>query len=306
MIQQGMLDKFKTKTFDPATDRAVDNLIKYAVAPRPICFASTQDREGRINLSPFSYFNLFSHNPPICVFAPVRRMRDSTTKHTLENLREVPEVVINIVNYAMVQQQSLASTEYPKEINEFDKSGFTPVASELITPPRVAESPVQLECRVREIIDLGDGPGNGSLVLAEVLRMHIREEMLDEDGILDQAKLDLVARLGADWYCRVNEQNLFAVPKPLRDLGIGVDSLPKSIRLSNVLTGNHLGLLANVNQLPGQEEADAILDDPEVREICDSFIGDPGARRLHLHRLAAGCLDRGEVDRAWQILLASC
>lgn len=301
------MDKeFKTKAYDPKTDRAVDNLIKYAVAPRPICFASTQDRDGRVNLSPFSYFNLFSHNPPICVFAPVRRMRDSTTKHTLENLREVPEVVINIVNYSMVQQQSLASTEYAKEVNEFDKSGFTPVASELIAPPRVAESPVQLECRVREIIDLGEGPGHGSLVLAEVLRMHIQENMLDGNGLLDQAKLDLVARLGADWYCRVNEQNLFAVPKPLRDLGIGVDQLPESIRYSDVLTGNHLGLLANVNELPSPSEADLFRSAPQVREIIDRFADDPTTQRAHLHQLAANYLDRGEVEEAWKILLTSC
>lgn len=301
------MDKeFKTKAYDPKTDRAVDNLIKYAVAPRPICFASTQDRDGRVNLSPFSYFNLFSHNPPICVFAPVRRMRDSTTKHTLENLREVPEVVINIVNYSMVQQQSLASTEYAKEVNEFDKSGFTPVASELISPPRVAESPVQLECRVREIIDLGEGPGHGSLVLAEVLRMHIQENMLDGNGLLDQAKLDLVARLGADWYCRVNEQNLFAVPKPLRDLGIGVDQLPESIRYSDVLTGNHLGLLANVNELPSPSEADLFRSAPQVREIIDRFADDPTTQRAHLHQLAANYLDRGEVEEAWKILLTSC
>lgn len=301
-----MNKEFKTKAYDPKTNRAVDNLIKYAVAPRPICFASTQDRDGRVNLSPFSYFNLFSHNPPICVFAPVRRMRDSTTKHTLENLREVPEVVINIVNYSMVQQQSLASTEYAKEVNEFDKSGFTPVASELISPPRVAESPVQLECRVREIIDLGEGPGHGSLVLAEVLRMHIQENMLDGNGLLDQAKLDLVARLGADWYCRVNEQNLFAVPKPLRDLGIGVDQLPESIRNSNVLTGNHLGLLANVNELPSPSEPDPFRSAPQVREIIDRFADDPTTQRVHLHQLAANYLDRGEVEEAWKILLTSC
>lgn len=296
---------YKTKSFDPKTDPVVENLIKYAVAPRPICFASTQNKDGQVNLSPFSYFNLFSHNPPICVFAPLRRMRDGTTKHTLENLREVPEVVINIVNYAMVQQQSLASTEYGPGVNEFDKSGFTPIPSERIAPPRVAESPVQLECRVRELIDLGEGPGHGTLVVAEVVRMHVHDEMLDETGVLDQAKLDLVARLGGNWYARANGQSLFEVPKPLRDLGIGVDQLPASIRLSNVLTGNHLGLLANVSELPSALDAEAVLDDPEVREIHDAFIGDSAARRLHLHRLAAVCLDRGDVERAWQILLTT-
>lgn len=291
------------KTFNPDTDRAVDNLIKYAVAPRPICLASTQDASGNINLSPFSYFNLFSLNPPVCVFSPVRRMRDGTTKHTLDNLREVPELVINIVNFDMVQQQSLSSTEYEKGVNEFVKSGLTPLASELVAPPRVLESPIQMECRVQQIVDLGQGQGQGSLVVAEVIRMHVRADLLDENDQMDQARLDLVARLGADWYCRVTADNLFEVPKPLREPGIGVDQLPAAIRLSTVLTGNHLGLLANVDRAPSFEEAEALLDDPDIREIQDAFIGDVSSRRLHFHRLAAQYLDQGEVDRAWKILV---
>ena len=292
-----------TIAFDPVEGSPIDDLIKYAIAPRPICFASTQDKEGRVNLSPFSYFNVFSLNPPICVFSPLRRMRDSTTKHTLENLLEVPEVVINIVNYAMVQQQSLASTEYAKGVNEFEKSGLTMLASELIAPPRVAESPVQLECKVREIVSLGDGRGHGNLVIAEVLRMHVQSDLLDEKGKIDQVKIDLVARLGGDWYSRVTRESLFEVPKPLRDMGVGVDRLPESIRLSTVLTGNHLGLLGNVKDLPDQEVAEKILDDPEVKELNDAFIGDPVSRRLHLHRLAADYLDRGDVEHAWKLLL---
>lgn len=293
----------KIKSFDPAQDPIVDHLIKYAVAPRPICLASTQDASGHVNLSPFSYFNIFSHNPPICVFAPVRRMRDSTTKHTLDNLRETPELVINVVDYAMVQQQSLASTEYDREVNEFDKSGFTPIPSEMVAPPRVAESPVQLECRVREIIDLGEGKGHGSLVVAEVLRMHVQEDLLDEQGNMDQAGLDLVARLGGNWYCRVTSDNLFEVPKPLRELGIGVDQLPESIRLSTVLTGNHLGLLGNVELIPNMEEAETLMDDPEIKELSDAFIGDAATRRVHFHQLAARYLDAGDIETAWKVLL---
>lgn len=293
----------KIKSFDPAQDPIVDHLIKYAVAPRPICLASTQDASGHVNLSPFSYFNIFSHNPPICVFAPVRRMRDSTTKHTLDNLRETPELVINVVDYAMVQQQSLASTEYDREVNEFDKSGFTPIPSETVAPPRVAESPVQLECRVREIIDLGEGKGHGSLVVAEVLRMHVQEDLLDEQGNMDQAGLDLVARLGGNWYCRVTSDNLFEVPKPLRELGIGVDQLPESIRLSTVLTGNHLGLLGNVELIPNMEEAETLMDDPEIKELSDAFIGDAATRRVHFHQLAARYLDAGDIETAWKVLL---
>lgn len=292
-----------TIAFDPVQGSPIDDLIKYAIAPRPICFASTQDREGNINLSPFSYFNIFSMNPPICVFSPLRRMRDGSTKHTLENLLEVPEVVINIVNYAMVQQQSLASTEYGKEINEFEKSGLTMLASELIAPPRVAESPVQLECKVREIVSLGEGRGHGSLIIAEVLRMHVQSDLMDESGKIDQAKIDLVARLGGDWYSRVTRESLFEVPKPLRDMGIGVDRLPESIRLSTILTGNHLGLLGNVKEIPQQQEAETLLDDPEIKEIQDAFIGDQTSRRMQYHRLAAGYLDRGEVIHAWKILL---
>lgn len=292
-----------TKIIDPNTHPQFDNLLKYAIAPRPICFASTVDAAGNVNLSPFSYFNLMSQRPPICVFSPLRRMRDGSTKHTLDNIREVPEVVINMVNHAMVQQQSLASTEYAKGVDEFVKSGFTPIASGLVAPPRVAESPVQLECRVLQVIELADIPGAGNLVLAEVVRMHVQEALLDEHDAIDQARLDLVARLGGDWYCRVTADNLFEVAKPLRSLGIGVDRLPRHIRLSPVLTGNHLGQLGNVEVLPSEEEVGALHADTEIRDMLQAFIGDKATLQIHLHRRAAELLDAGRVHDAWKILL---
>ena len=224
--------------------------LQSAIAPRPICLASTIDKEGQVNLSPFSYFNLFSMNPPICIFSPSRRVRDNTTKHTLENLKEVPECVINIVNYAMVQQVSLSSCEYPKNINEFTKAGFTQIPSDLVAPPRVAESPIQLECTVAQIIALGEKAGAGNLVLAEIKKIHIAEAVLNAHNKIDQAKLDLVARLGGDWYARINEQNLFEVTKPNTQLGMGFDILPKFIKDLAGLTNNEKAQLANCTTLP--------------------------------------------------------
>jgi flavin reductase (DIM6/NTAB) family NADH-FMN oxidoreductase RutF len=224
--------------------------LQSAIAPRPICLASTIDKEGQVNLSPFSYFNLFSMNPPICIFSPSRRVRDNTTKHTLENLKEVPECVINIVNYAMVQQVSLSSCEYSKEINEFTKAGFTQIPSDLVSPPRVAESPIQLECTVAQIIALGEKAGAGNLVLAEIKKIHIAESVLNANNKIDQAKLDLVARLGGDWYARINEQNLFEVTKPNTQLGMGFDMLPAYIREHEGLSNNEKAQLANCTSLP--------------------------------------------------------
>ncbi|WP_433895248.1 flavin reductase family protein [Sphingobacterium mizutaii] len=292
----------ETKTFNQETHGSVfDTLIKYAVAPRPICFASTIDKAGNVNLSPFSYFNFMSQNPPICVFSPLTRVRDGKDKHTLDNIREVPEVVINIVNYDMVQQQSLASTEYAKEINEFDKSGFTPIPSELIRPPRVAESPVQLECKVREIITIQEGGGTGNLVIAEVVNMHIKSYLLDENDNMDQAALDLVARLGGDWYCRVTKDNLFEVPKPLRKLGIGVDQLPEHIRNSSILTGNQLGLLANIEAIPTFEES--IMEDEQIHNLKSMWENDQIQLNNELQRYAAKLLDEEQIEKAWQVLL---
>jgi flavin reductase (DIM6/NTAB) family NADH-FMN oxidoreductase RutF len=290
------------KTIEP-NSTLFDNIFKHAVAPRPICFASTIDNAGNVNLSPFSYFNIVSQQPAICVFSPLRRMRDGSTKHTLENIKEVPEVVINIVNFSMVQQQSLASTEYEKGIDEFVKSGLTPVPSTMIRPPRVAESIVQLECRVRDIVSFGDNPGAGNMVLAEVVLMHVKDTVFDEDGTVNQAKFDLVARLGANWYCRVSEANLFEVAKPLRNRGMGVDQLPKEIRLSSILTGNHLGQLGNVEQMPDELAVDALRQEEEFRDLLNAFIGDKASLQIHLHKKAAEFLDKGDTETAWKILL---
>jgi len=281
----------------------LQNYLQYAIAPRPICFASTIDKAGNVNLSPFSFFNLFSTNPPICVFSPARRVRDNTTKHTLENVLEVKECVINIVDYAMVQQMSLASTEYGKGVNEFEKAGFTMLMSELVRPPRVAEAPVQLECIVTEVIPLGDNNGAGNLILAEIKRIHIKEEILDAEGRIDQTKIDLVARLGGDWYCRVTSENLFKVAKPLTTLGIGIDALPVSVRNSTVLTGNDLGMLGNQEKLPMLEEIDALLGNSDVKDILDATIGDAKNRERELHELAHQLLASGNVGDALKVVL---
>jgi len=281
----------------------MQNYLQYAIAPRPICFASTVDKDGNINLSPFSFFNLFSTNPPVCVFSPSRRVRDNTTKHTLENLHEVPEVVINIVNYDMVQQVSLASVEYPKGINEFIKAGFTMLPSELIKPPRVAESPVQFECVVNDIISLGKTPGAGNLIIAEIKLMHINETVLDPEGKIDQLKMDHVARLGGDWYCRVTPDSLFKVAKPVRTVGIGVDSIPFAIRNSKILTGNNLGQLGNVETLPTNEEIEAYARTSEIKEIMDATIGDPQTRETQLHLRAKELLEEEKLKEAWMTLL---
>lgn len=281
----------------------LQNYLQYAIAPRPICFASTIDGQGNINLSPFSFFNMFSTNPPMCVFSPARRVRDNTTKHSLENVLEVKECVINIVNYAMVQQTSLASTEYEKGVNEFEKAGFTMVESHLVKPPRVAEAPVQLECIVKEVIPLGESNGAGNLVLAEIKLIHIKEEILDEDGKIDQAKIDLVARLGGDWYCRVTPESLFKVAKPLTTLGIGVDALPISVRHSKVLTGNDLGMLGNIEVLPSAEEIDEIQWNANVKDILDATIGDVTNRERELHELAHQFLAIGNVVDALKVVL---
>jgi len=281
----------------------LQNYLQYAIAPRPICFATTIDLAGNINLSPFSFFNLFSTNPPLCIFSPARRVRDNTTKHSLENILEVKECVINIVNYSMVQQVSLASTDYAKGVNEFDKAGFTMLSSHQVKPPRVAEAPVQLECVVTEVISLGAQPGAGNLILAEIKLIHIKEEILDEDGKIDQVKIDLVARLGGDWYCRVTPENLFQVAKPLTTLGIGVDALPRGVRNSYVLTGNDLGMLGNIQNLPSDEEIDLVRQLPSVKEVLDATIGDAVNRQRELHELAKEMLSQGQVGDALKVVL---
>lgn len=282
--------------------------LQHVVAPRPICFASTIDKHGQVNLSPFSFFNLFSSNPPIVVFSPSRRVRDNSTKHTLENVLEVPEVVVNIVTYDMVQQVSLASCEYPRGTNEFLKAGFTEEPATMIRPPMVKESKVKLECKVLEVKTLGELPGSGNLVICEVLCMHLSDDLVDPNGVfgaglprIDQRKIQHVARLGADWYCVVNEQNLFQVEKPNTQLGIGVDSLPLTIKHSQVLTGNNLGQLANVNEMPVIEPS---FDDEHLKQIIQYYNINPGEMEKELHSYAKKLLDNGKVREAWQVLLA--
>ena len=276
--------------------------LQHVVAPRPICFASTIDKAGHVNHSPFSFFNLFSSNPPVVVFSPSRRVRDNTTKHTLENVLEVPEVVINIVTYDMVQQTSLASCEFPKEVNEFIKAGFTKEPATLVKPPMVKESKVKMECKVVEVKSLGKEGGAGNLVICEVLRMHIDDSLLDENRKLDQRKINHVARLGGDWYCVVNEHNLFQVEKPNVQLGIGIDILPASIRNSKILSGNNLGQLANVHDMPVVEPS---FDDDHLKQIIQYYSINPDEMEKEIHSYAKKLLEEGKVKEAWQVLLAT-
>jgi flavin reductase (DIM6/NTAB) family NADH-FMN oxidoreductase RutF len=287
-------------TIDPR-EVAVSKMHGYllgAVVPRPIAFASTIDKTGRVNLSPFSFFNCFGAAPPILVFSPSRRGRDNTTKHTYDNVKEVPEVAINIVSYHMVQQASLASCEFPREVNEFVKAGFTELPSERIKPPRVKESAVSFECKVNQVIPLGDKGSAGNLVICEIILMHIKEEVLDEAGRIDPNKLDAVARMGGDNYLRASGDNIFTVPKPNEKLGIGFDGLPEKIRQSTVLTGNDLGKLANVEQLPSKEEIKAFKESSFFTEIQSKD------EKL-LHAIAQTYLDKGLILDAWKLLLAN-
>ena len=276
--------------------------LQHAIAPRPICFASTVNAAGVVNLSPFSFFNMFSTTPPIVVFSPSRRVRDNTIKHTLENVLEVPEVVISIVDWDMVQQVSLASCDYPRGVNEFAKAGFTEEPAHRVKPPMVKESKVRMECLVREVKSLGEEAGAGTLVICEVLCMHVADEILDERGMIDQRKLRHVARLGGDWYSVVGESTLFQVEKPNMHTGIGVDALPASIRLSPILTGNQLGQLANVHEYP---LIDPNFRDERLTNIILYFSISPEEMERELHRYAAVLLGEGRVGAAWQVLLAA-
>lgn len=271
-----------------------------AIAPRPIAFASTIDKDGHVNLSPYSFFNAFGSNPPTLIFSPARRVRDNTIKHTLENVMEVPEVVINVVSYKMVQQMSLSSTEYAKGVNEFIKSGFTEEKSLKVKPPRVKESPVQFECKVKDIIHTGEEGGAGNLIVCEIVMVHVNDEVLDENQRIDQHKIDLVGRLGANWYCRASGNSLFEVEKPISSLGIGVDAIPENIRLSPILTGNHLGQLGNVEAMPEQSKIDEFKNSPE-REVLMQMKSDAD---FALHRIALKLIDQGEIEKAWLLLLS--
>lgn len=275
-----------------------------AVAPRPIAFASTIDKDGNPNLAPFSFFNVFSANPPIAIFSPARSGRTGTTKHTYDNIKEVPEVVINVVNYNMVQQVSLASTEYPKGTNEFTKAGFTPIASEMVKPFRVKESPAQLECNVKQVIELGEKGGAGNLIICEVVLMHISEDVLDDNKLIDPHKIDLVARMGGNWYSRSNGDALFEVAKPLLNLGIGIDRIPEYIRKSNVLSANNLGQLGNVEKLPLDEEIIAYKKSGAINEAFELYGKNLSKLEEQLHHVAKGLLESNRVEEAWKVLLS--
>ncbi|WP_299259675.1 flavin reductase family protein [uncultured Aquimarina sp.] len=269
-----------------------------AIGPRPIAFASTIDKEGKPNLSPFSFFNVFSANPPILIFSPARRVRDNTIKHTLENAIATKEVVINVVNYDIVQQMSLSSTEYPEGINEFDKAGLTMVASEKIKSFRVAEAPVQFECKVNQVVPMGEEGGAGNLIICEVLLMHVKEEVLDNDGKIDQYKIDQVARMGGNWYTRAN-MGMFEVPKPLSAIGIGVDSLPESVKNSMIFTGNDLGKLANVERIPTNTEVqDFVNNNSDIKDKIQDV------NLIEIHKFAQQYLDKDDINTAWNILAA--
>ncbi|MFZ5977835.1 MAG: flavin reductase family protein [Hydrotalea sp. AMD] len=275
--------------------------LQHAIAPRPIAFASTIDTAGNVNLSPFSFFNLFSTNPAIVIFSPTRSVRENKVKHTLLNMQEVPEVSINICTEAMVQQVSLSSCNYPKGVDEFMKAGFNKEKATYIQPPLVKESPIQMECKVLEIKSLGKGPGAGQLVIAEVICMHVSENVLNDAGtMIDQRKVHHVARLGGDWYAVINEQNLFTVAKPNAHLGIGIDALPLAIKNSRILTGNHLAQLANVSSIPA---IDAAFEDMQLKQIIQYYANSPAEMEEELHRYAIQYIQKNEIEKAWQILL---
>lgn len=264
-----------------------------AVAPRPIAFASTIDVDGNPNLSPFSFFNVFSANPPILIFSPARRVRDNTTKHTLQNVETTKEVVINVVNYDLVHQMSLSSTEYPEGVNEFEKAGLTMLQSDIVKPFRVAESPIQLECKVNEIVKLGTEGGAGNLVICEVVKLHISEGVLNEDQSINQELLDLVARAGGSYYSRA-KTGFFEIPKPLSTLGIGVDNVPEEIRNSTILTGNDLGMLGNVENLPEEKSIQAFKNEHNLSSLSTEI----------KHKKAKDFLSFNDVESAWKMLLS--
>ena len=292
------------RTIHPGELRPADwhQFIVGAVAPRPVAFASTISAAGEVNLSPFSFFNAFSSNPAILIFSPANRVRDNTQKHTLDNVRAVPECVINLCDYAMAEQMSLASVEYPRGVNEFVKAGFTELASEKVRPPRVAEAPAQFECRVNDVISLGTAGGAGNLVICEVVAAHFRTDIINFNGVgIDPRRLDAIARLGGDWYARITPESLFEIPKPVRTIGIGVDELPAPVRESRILTGNNLGRLGNVehHSLPTAEEIAAFREqEPRVASALR------GGDVADLHRLAQEFLEAGDVAAAWKVLLS--
>lgn len=273
------------------------------IGPRPIAFASTIDEDGNPNLAPFSFFNVFSANPPVLIFSPARSGIDNSTKHTYQNVKAVKEVVINIVDYSMVQQTSLASTAYAKGVNEFEKAGFTMQASEKIKPFRVKESPAQYECIVKEVIELGQEGGAGNLVICEVVKVHIKSELIDENLHVNQEKIDLVGRMGGAYYCRANGNALFQVAKPIQKTGIGIDQIPADIKNSSILTGNDLGQLGNVEELPNETD----VNEFRLTELSQYFVSledDPEQLEMTLHNLAKELISGGKINEAWMTLLS--
>ncbi|SHJ47654.1 NADH-FMN oxidoreductase RutF, flavin reductase (DIM6/NTAB) family [Hymenobacter daecheongensis DSM 21074] len=296
------------RTIDPAQLKPSElhPFLVGAIAPRPVAFASTISADGSVNLSPYSFFNAFGSNPPILVFSPANRVRDNSQKHTLQNVREVPEVVIHICDYAMVEQMSLASTEYEKGVNEFVKAGFTELPSQRVRPPRVAEAPAAFECVVEQIIELGQNNGAGNLIICRVVMAHFREDIVLPSGLgIDPFKLDAIARLGGDWYCRASGSSLFEVPKPNRSLGIGIDQLPAHIRNSDLLTGNNLGRLANIEQsaLPTPEQVADFRQEPLVSYTMNKYRTDAPELRKQLTLLGQQFLAEGKLQEAWKTLL---
>jgi len=274
-----------------------------AIGPRPIAFASTVDAEGKPNLAPFSFFNVFSANPPILIFSPARSGRTNTTKDTYNNVKVVPEVVINVVNYDIVHQMSLASSPYAPGVNEFEKAGFTALKSDSVKPFRVAESPVQFECKVNEVIELGTEGGAGNLIICEVLKIHIHDEVLDANGMIDQQKIDLVARMGGDWYSRANAESMFEITKPISTCGIGFDALPVDIKSSKILSGNNLGHLAGIEKIPDETN----VNEYKLLELSDLFVSledNPLALEEELHKRAQSLLDENKLEEAWLTLLS--
>jgi len=291
-------------TIDPKelNTKELHGYLMGSVGPRPIALASTVDEMGRPNLSPFSFFNVFSANPPIAIFSPARRSRDNGIKHTLENASETKEVVINLVSYNIVQQMSLSSSEFSKGVNEFTKSGFTPIPSDMVKPFRVKESPVQLECTIKDIISMGDEGGAGNLVICEIVKMHISDQVLDANKQIDPHKIDLVGRMGGNWYCRASGDSIFKVEKPGGKKGIGFDGLPKRILKSFILTGNDLAKLAGVEVLPTTEDVNRYKDNTDIAHILHTTTDDEEAREeLHYH--AKALLEENKIVEAWSTLL---
>ena len=292
-------------TFNPQeiSVQRLHQLLLGSIGPRPIAFASTMSASGHANLAPFSFFNVFSANPPILIFSPARSGRTNETKDTYKNVKELPEVVINVVNFDMVHQMSLASSPYTPDVNEFEKAGLTALPSETIRPFRVAEAPVQFECRVNEVKELGHEGGAGNLIICEVLRMHVREDLIDEKGLIDQHKIDLVSRMGGDWYCRADEQSMFEIKKPISTCGIGFDALPVDVRNSQYLSGNDLGQLAGIEELPNETD----VNEYKLMELSEFFVSlEDNAMELEkqLHQKAKLLLSENKLEEAWLTLLA--